>query len=312
MQATRRTVALGLVAATLAACSGGPRAAAPAREAPDPAMQPVPNPGLRRLGGGLPAAGAGRRHFAGDLRHGLPRRRLPARRDRARPQPDRVHPHARGLPRHRRLGRAGQQRPGGAAPARPHAGADRGALRRRAAGGRRGLGPGEQLRHPARHACRWSRPSPRSPTRAGAARFFEQQLIAALRILQNGDTTAAGHDRQLGRGHGAHPVHPHLVSRLRRRLRRRRPARHLVGRPDRRARLRRRLPLALGLAARPALGRRGAPAGRASAPARPAAAPPAARATGRRRACATWTAGRCRTTARPRSSSRWARAARPS
>jgi lytic murein transglycosylase len=34
------------VAATLAACSGGPGAVGPARQAPDPAMQPVPNPGF--------------------------------------------------------------------------------------------------------------------------------------------------------------------------------------------------------------------------------------------------------------------------
>ena len=66
MQATRRTVAFGLVAATLAACSGGGmRAVAPAGEAPDPAMQPVPNPGFdawvagfrpRALGAGIAPA----------------------------------------------------------------------------------------------------------------------------------------------------------------------------------------------------------------------------------------------------------------
>ncbi len=42
MRLSRRTVALGLGATALAACSGGPRPGAPA--GPDPAMRPAPNP----------------------------------------------------------------------------------------------------------------------------------------------------------------------------------------------------------------------------------------------------------------------------
>ena len=42
--------------------------------------------------------------------------------------------------------------------------------------------------------------------------FAEEQLIAALRILQAGDTTPRAHGRLLGRGDGAHPVHPDELS----------------------------------------------------------------------------------------------------
>ena len=91
--------------------------------------------------------------------------------------------------------------------------------------------------------------------------FFEQQLIAALRIAQDGRREPARHDRQLGRGHGAHPVHPHLLPRPCAGFRRRRAARHLVGRPGRRARLHRRLPRRIRLDEGPTLGRGGPPAG---------------------------------------------------
>ncbi len=47
MRTTRRTAALGIAAVALAACAGGSGAGAPAgRAAPDPAMQPVPNAGF--------------------------------------------------------------------------------------------------------------------------------------------------------------------------------------------------------------------------------------------------------------------------
>jgi membrane-bound lytic murein transglycosylase B len=48
MRATRRAVAFGIAAAALAACAGGPRApqAGRAAQAPDPGMLPVPNPGF--------------------------------------------------------------------------------------------------------------------------------------------------------------------------------------------------------------------------------------------------------------------------
>ena len=42
--------------------------------------------------------------------------------------------------------------------------------------------------------------------------FAEEQLIAALRILQSGDVDAGGDARLLGRGDGAHPVHPDELS----------------------------------------------------------------------------------------------------
>ena len=91
--------------------------------------------------------------------------------------------------------------------------------------------------------------------------FFESQLIAALKILQNGDVAPQSHDRKLGRRDGPYPVHPDLVPCLCRRFPRRRPARHLVRRSDRRAGLDRRLSQPLRLDPRPALGGRGATAG---------------------------------------------------
>jgi lytic murein transglycosylase len=45
MQATRRAVALGLTASLLSACMGGGAGPAPGARAPDPAMRPVPNAG---------------------------------------------------------------------------------------------------------------------------------------------------------------------------------------------------------------------------------------------------------------------------
>jgi hypothetical protein len=126
--------------------------------------------------------------------------------------------------------------------------------------------------------------------------FFEQQLTAALRILQNGDTTPERDDRQLGRGHGPYPVHPDLVSS---------PMPSISAatggatsgrtiRPTRSPRRRRTCPL--GLAARPALG--------AEVRLPPGFAGPTGRGTAARlgaqwarRACATWTAARARSRA---------------
>ena len=91
--------------------------------------------------------------------------------------------------------------------------------------------------------------------------FAEEQLLAALRILQAGDVDPA-HMRGSWAGAMGHTQFmPTSYPELRRRLQRRRPPRRLVGRPDRRARLRRQLPRPLRLDPRPALGGRGAAAG---------------------------------------------------
>ena len=91
--------------------------------------------------------------------------------------------------------------------------------------------------------------------------FAEEQLIAALRIIQAGDIAPGAHGRVVGRGDGPHPVHADELPRERRRLHRRRPPRRLGRGSDRRARLRRELPRQGGVAARRALGHGGAGAG---------------------------------------------------
>ena len=142
--------------------------------------------------------------------------------------------------------------------------------------------------------------------------FAEEQLIAALRILQAGDVAPGAHARLLGRRHGPHPVHADELPRLRRRLHRRRPPRHLVRRPDRRARLGRQLPRPLRLAPRPALGRRGAAAGGLQLRQRRPVEPPPGRRLARPRRDPDRRLSRCPTTARRRSSRPPAPAARPS
>ena len=127
------------------------------------------------------------------------------------------------------------------------------------------------------------------------ASFFESQLVAALKILQNGDVTPAGMTGSWAGAMGHTQFIPTSLPRLCGRLRRRRAAGHLVGRSDRRAGLDGGLSRAVGLAAGAALGGRGAAAGRAS-PGRSGAGRRGARRPGRRRGCATWTGGRCRTT----------------
>jgi membrane-bound lytic murein transglycosylase B len=67
--------------------------------------------------------------------------------------------------------------------------------------------------------------------------FFEAQLIARSSDRAGRGREPARDDRKLGRGDGAHAVHPDLLPRPCAGLRRRRQARHLVGRSDRRARL---------------------------------------------------------------------------
>jgi hypothetical protein len=142
--------------------------------------------------------------------------------------------------------------------------------------------------------------------------FFEEQLIAGSAHHPVGRRGAAGDDRKLGRRDGAHAVHADLVPRPCAGLRRRRAARHLVGRPDGRAGLGRRLPR------RPSAGPGDSPGASRSCCRRASTMPLRASArrrrppTGRRWACATPRAPWCRTTGRPRSSSRPGRAARPS
>ena len=99
--------------------------------------------------------------------------------------------------------------------------------------------------------------------------FAEEQLLAALRILQAGDVAPDAMRGSWAGAMGHTQFMPDLLPHLRRRLHRRRPPRHLVRRPDRRARLRRQLPRPLRLDPRPALGPRGAPAARASTTAAP-------------------------------------------
>ncbi len=71
---------------------------------------------------------------------------------------------------------------------RRDAGGDRGALRRRAGGGHRGLGDGELLRRAAGQRA-GGLGAGDAGLRGAAGSFFESQLVAALKILQNGDVT---------------------------------------------------------------------------------------------------------------------------
>ena len=134
--------------------------------------------------------------------------------------------------------------------------------------------------------------------------FFESQLVAALRILQNGDVAPAG---MTGSWAGA-MGHTQFI-----------PTSYLAYAVDFDGDGRRDIwsddptdalastaayLVAVGLAAGAALGGRGAAAGRAS-PGRSGAGRRGAPRPGRRRGCATWTGGRCRTTGRRRSSRRW-------
>ena len=131
-----------------------------------------------------------------------------------------------------------------------------GPLRRRPDHRHRDLGPRELLRRAPRRRPVVSATSTLAyEGRRGA--FFEEQLTAALRILDRRRHHPRADDRLLGRRDGPHPVHPDLLPRLRRRLHRRRPPRHLVRRSDRHPRLDRRLPRPLRLDARRAVGRHG-------------------------------------------------------
>ena len=305
MVATRRAVSFGLLAAgaVLAGCGGGPGPAAAGAAGPEPAMQAVPNAGLRRLGRWLPAARAAQgiapATFDSAFRDaGF----LPGVIERDRNQTE----FTRTLEDYLAIA-ASEERVARAAPRCAQHGAtlaaDRGALRRRAAGG---------------HAV-WGMESFYGKRRGNVpvisalatlayegrrGAFFESQLVAALRSCRTATSPPDGMTGSWAGAMGHTQFIPTSLSRLRRRFPRRRAARHLVGGSDRRARLDRRLSLALGLEARTALGGRGAAAGRVL-PGRPGAARRAAPRTGPRWACATWTGGRCRTTARRRSSRRW-------
>ena len=56
---------------------------------------------------------------------------------------------------------------------------------------------------------------------------FRQEFLLALKILQEGHVRARGHAQLLGRRDGSHPVPAVGILQARRRLRRRRPPRHL-------------------------------------------------------------------------------------
>ncbi len=191
---------LGLMASALTACGGGIPATPGASARAEPAFRPVPNPGFDAWVAGFQARAAGRGISAATLQAAFRSVGFSARRGRARPQPDRIQPLAGGLPVHRRLGRAGRRR---------------GALRWPASarvlsqiearfgveanvvtaiwglesfyGERRGTVPVISALSTLAY-----------DGRRGA--FFESQLIAALRILQNGDITP---DRMTGSWAGA-------------------------------------------------------------------------------------------------------------
>ena len=59
--------------------------------------------------------------------------------------------------------------------------------------------------------ARWRR----LPMTADAAHFFEEQLIAALKIIEAGDVNPRTMTGSWGRRDGAHTIHPHQLSGLR-------------------------------------------------------------------------------------------------
>ena len=256
MTITRRTVSLSLLA-TLSACGGG--VLAPRRRSPAHGRCRIrrSTPGWRRSGRARRPPASRRRHSTGrSATSGY----LPGR-DREGPQPDGIHPHAGGLPRYRRLRRAGRAWAVAMLPAYgPTLAADRGALRRRAAGRRRHLGAGEQVRHaPRRHPGGLGAVDARL-RRAGAAASSNS---SSSRRSGSCSRATSRRERMTGSWAGAmgHTQFiPTSYQAYRGRFHRRRAARHLVGRPDRRAGLDRVLPRPLRLATGPALGHRSAPA----------------------------------------------------
>ena len=170
------------------AAADGPSAAM----APEPGMVPVPNAGFDAWVAGFRGRALAQGVSPGDVRRGLRAGGIPAGRDRAGPQPDRVHPDDGGLSGDRRVGRAGGQGTGGA-----------GAARRRRSRRSRGA-TGSSPRWSPRSggwrastasggaACRWSRRWRRWPTRGGGGASSRASWSRRLKILQNGDVAPAG------------------------------------------------------------------------------------------------------------------------
>jgi membrane-bound lytic murein transglycosylase B len=123
------------------------------------------------------------------------------------------------------------------------------------------------------------------------AKFFREQLIAALQHRVAGPYRPARHEGLVGGRDGPVPVHPDQLPGLRRRWRRRRPHGHL-GQQGRRLRLDRELPVRVGW--RPGLEwggevSPGTPAGKGERIVRPAGAQgPAFRTTENFRAILRW------------------------
>jgi membrane-bound lytic murein transglycosylase B len=155
---------------------------------------PITTHGSRRSG-----PGAGRGDHRGYARPRFRGARLPARRGGAGPQPDRVPPHDGGLPRPRRVGGGRGARPVPGGPGAVDAddierstGVDANVLA--AIWGvetRFGTRLGEIPVISATSTLAWE---------GRRGRFFEAQLLAALRIIQSGDTTT---DRMTGSWAGA-------------------------------------------------------------------------------------------------------------
>ena len=253
------TLAALLLALAAGGCAGAPLEKS---DPPDGPRRAQPAAGeLHRLARRLPQPSAGAGHRAAGLRRRLPRRRRQRRRRPARWQAGRVHQADLGISRQRRLADPDRDRPrraraeldGTLAAIEARYGVDRQAVlaiwgMESNYGKQPRLDPGDrEPRHP-----RLRGPPPQ--LRRGAA--DRRAAHPAVRRRR-----AGGDAGLLGGRHGPHPVHPDLVSLLRGRLRRRRPPRRLVRRPDRRAGLHRELPQALRLDPRPALGHRGAAAG---------------------------------------------------
>ena len=273
------TVATLALAVAAGGCAGAnppletsapPLARANADNTPPMVRSMSPQPAeLHRLARRLPRARAGPGHPPAGLRRRLPGRRRQRRGGPARQPAGRVHQADLGVPRRRRL--AGPRRARAARSARSSTptlaaiesryGVDRQAVlaiwgMETNFGGNRGSIPVvESLATLAYEGRRRA--------------FAEEQLVAALRILQAGDVAPRSMVGSWAGAMGHTQFIPTSYLSLRRRLHRRRAARRLVRRPDRRAGLGGQLPREVGLAARPALGRRGAAAGRASTTAAP-------------------------------------------
>ena len=126
------------------------------------------------------------------------------------------------------------------------------------------------------------------------AAFFRRELLSALRDRRQGLRGRCRDAGLLGRCHGPEPVHAVDLSRLRRRLRRRRPSRHLAL-AARRVRLDGQLSATVGLGRQLHLGPRGDRARTASPPAAPASSTARRSPPGSSAACACPTVPACPT-----------------